>query len=97
MAFIFTMDLLNYCFWSDHDDDDGKGKRSGFRVEYAGKRWSGYWSLVAALRRALDEGTSFDKRLPDLLHVLFNSSAISTCLPDLLRFLILTLKKKHKN
>lgn len=48
--FIFTMDILNFSFWSDFDDQ----KR--FAVSYGGKRWTGYWSLVALLRRALDEG-----------------------------------------
>lgn len=48
--FIFTMDLLNFSFWSDFDDQDR------FSVNYDGKRWTGYWSLVALLRRALDEG-----------------------------------------
>ncbi|KAI9872029.1 MAG: hypothetical protein M1830_002134 [Pleopsidium flavum] len=43
------MDLLNFCFWSERGRDDR------FAVEYAGKRWTGYWSLVAALKRALDE------------------------------------------
>ncbi|KAK6353310.1 hypothetical protein TWF696_005282 [Orbilia brochopaga] len=47
--FIFTMDLLNFSFWSDDP-------RSPFEVEYNGTRESGYWALVAALRRALDEG-----------------------------------------
>lgn len=50
VEFIFTMDLLNFCFWSELDE----GQR--FAVEYQGKRWTGYWSLVAALQRALDEG-----------------------------------------
>lgn len=50
VGFIFTMDLLNFCFWS-------KRKEEGrFAVEYNGRRWTGYWSLVAALRRAVDEG-----------------------------------------
>jgi hypothetical protein len=48
--FIFAMDLLNFSFWSELPDD----KR--FAIEYRGKRWTGYWSLVAALQRALDEG-----------------------------------------
>ncbi|PSR99218.1 hypothetical protein BD289DRAFT_361371 [Coniella lustricola] len=47
--FIFTMDLLNFSFWSRLPDE----KR--FAVEYRGKTWTGYWSLVAALQRALDE------------------------------------------
>ncbi len=50
--FIFTMDLLNFCFWSE------KGPDERFAVEYAGKKWTGYWSLVAAIQRALDEGES---------------------------------------
>ncbi|KAJ5097974.1 hypothetical protein N7532_004975 [Penicillium argentinense] len=49
--FIFTMDLLNFSFWSEEKD---QSKR--FCIEYRGKRWTGYWSLVAALQRALEEG-----------------------------------------
>lgn len=49
--FIFTMDLLNFSFWSELPED----KR--FAIEYRGRKWTGYWSLVAALRRALDEGS----------------------------------------
>ena len=48
--FIFTMDLLNYCFWSD------KTTAERFTIDYHGTRWTGYWSLVAALQRALEEG-----------------------------------------
>ncbi|CAI7675937.1 unnamed protein product [Penicillium pancosmium] len=48
--FIFTMDLLNFSFWSEEKDE---AKR--FCIEYRGKRWTGYWSLVAALQRALEE------------------------------------------
>jgi len=48
--FIFTMDLLNFSFWSERVDEER------FAIEYRGKRWTGYWSLVAALQRALDEG-----------------------------------------
>lgn len=50
VAFIFTMDLLNFSFWSEKCDDDR------FAIEYKGRKWTGYWSLVAALQRALDEG-----------------------------------------
>lgn len=50
LNFIFTVDLLNFSFWSEKSEDER------FAVEYQGKRWTGYWSLVAALRRALDEG-----------------------------------------
>ncbi|KAF2761612.1 hypothetical protein EJ05DRAFT_448078 [Pseudovirgaria hyperparasitica] len=46
--FIFTMDLLNFSFWCDEEP--------GYEVEWQGKRWTGYWSMVAALQRALHEG-----------------------------------------
>ncbi|OAQ73202.1 hypothetical protein VFPPC_00976 [Pochonia chlamydosporia 170] len=49
LAFIFTMDLLNFSFWSELPDDER------FAIEYRGKRWTGYWSLVAAMQRALEE------------------------------------------
>lgn len=49
--FIFMMDLLNFSFWSEKSDPKDR-----FAVQYRGKLWTGYWSLVAALRRALEEG-----------------------------------------
>lgn len=48
--FIFTMNLLNFSFWSELPTDQR------FAVEYKDRTWTGYWSLVAALQRALDEG-----------------------------------------
>lgn len=66
--FVFTMDLLNFSFvpqspslvfrnvdrlcrfWSTLSDSER------FQVDYQGKRWIGYKSLLACLRRALDEG-----------------------------------------
>src|SRR5271155_4914465 len=42
VAFIFTMDLLNFSFWSEKAHDER------FAIEYKGTKWSGYWSLVAA-------------------------------------------------
>jgi hypothetical protein len=50
VAFIFTMDLLNFSFWSPKSEDER------FAVMFRDKRWTGYWSLVASLQRALDEG-----------------------------------------
>lgn len=50
VEFIFTMDLLNFSFWSQRSEADR------FGIEYRGKKWTGYWSLVAALQRALEEG-----------------------------------------
>lgn len=49
--FIFTMDLLNFSFFSDRSKNEER-----FAVEYKGMKWNGYWGLVAALQRALDEG-----------------------------------------
>lgn len=51
--FIFLMDLTNFSFWSGQDDPDQR-----FAVDFQGKRWTGYWSLVAAIARALDEGVA---------------------------------------
>ncbi|KAG8527665.1 uncharacterized protein KY384_007818 [Bacidia gigantensis] len=51
VEFIFLMDLLNFSFWSVKDDPS-----ECFAVAYRGQCWTGYWSLVAALQRALDEG-----------------------------------------
>ncbi|RKF55622.1 Queuosine salvage protein [Erysiphe neolycopersici] len=47
--FIFTMDLLNFSFWSENSTEER------FAVAYKDKKWTGYWSLVAALQRALEE------------------------------------------
>lgn len=51
LNFIFVMDLLNFSFWSE------KSEEGRYSVEYKGRQWTGYWSLVACLQRALDEGT----------------------------------------
>ena len=60
--FIFLMDLLNFSFWSDESDPE-----EAFAVEYRGKQWTGYWSLVAALQRAIEEGNRpFSRRLQRL-------------------------------
>lgn len=50
--FIFLMDLLNFSFWSSNNVVDQR-----FAVEFRQKSWTGYWSLVAALQRAIAEGT----------------------------------------
>ncbi|KAF3071114.1 hypothetical protein GL218_00475 [Daldinia childiae] len=49
VAFIFTMDLLNFSFWSLHPEEER------FAISYRDKTWTGYWSLVASLQRALEE------------------------------------------
>ena len=52
---IFTIDLLNFCFWPEESSGQG------FAVKYRDQRWMGYWSLVAVLQRALDEGASAEQ------------------------------------
>ena len=63
VAFIFTMDLLNFSFWSELPED----KR--FAVSYKDKTWKGYWSLVASLQRALDQGGLSTSPRPECLGV----------------------------
>lgn len=48
--FVFTVNLLNFSFWSTLPP------KQRFAVGYKGQEWTGYWSLVASLQRALDEG-----------------------------------------
>ncbi len=50
-AFILVLDTLNFCFWSQSPDP-----RQRWRVTWRDEDHDGYWALVAALRRALDEG-----------------------------------------
>lgn len=47
--FVLVLDTLNFSFWPD----PGSPR---WRVNYQGESLDGYWALVAALRRALDEG-----------------------------------------
>jgi Potential Queuosine, Q, salvage protein family len=59
---IFTIDLLNFSFWSDADGlDTGDAKSQRFAVQYKGQLYTGYWSLVAAVNKALDQGIPFTK------------------------------------
>lgn len=46
---IFLVDALNFSFWSEQRD-------VWFEVQFGGQRNSGYWSLCAAINRALQEG-----------------------------------------
>lgn len=48
---VFVVDLLNFSFWSDEADNQPK-----YMVRYKGREWTGYWSLCAAVNRAMDEG-----------------------------------------
>ncbi|XP_053159785.1 queuosine salvage protein isoform X2 [Hemicordylus capensis] len=46
---VFLADALNFSFWSEREDQK-------CLVKYKGKTYSGYWTLCAAINRALDEG-----------------------------------------
>src|SRR5947207_9692628 len=46
---IFLVDLLNFSFFSDEKDPEKQ-----FYVTYKGEKFTGYWSLCAAVNRALD-------------------------------------------
>lgn len=81
LNFIFTMDLLNFSFWSE------KSESERFAVEHRGTTWTGYWSLVACLQRALDEGRScfacFLSRRPPRSSYQLPSSLFSHSLLDI--------------
>lgn len=49
VRWIFTLDVLNHCFWPD------PGKPA-WSVLYKGGEFSGYWGLAAALKRAKEHG-----------------------------------------
>lgn len=79
---IFTVDLLNFSFWSDYDDNDtGHPSSQRYTVEYKGEFYTGYWSLVAAINKALDAGIPItspafwasDKFTEDTLKSIFKS------------------------
>ncbi|KAG0270518.1 hypothetical protein DFQ27_005596 [Actinomortierella ambigua] len=54
---IFFVDLLNFSFWSDVDiQDTGVPHPDRYRVTLDGVGYTGYWSMVAAVNRALEEG-----------------------------------------
>ena len=46
VRWIFTLDVLNHCFWPDAGDQT-------WTVDYDGRPYSGYWGLAASLKRAL--------------------------------------------
>ena len=51
VEWIFLVDLLNFSFFSDETDPDKE-----FFVMYKGEKRTGYWSLCAAVNRALEAG-----------------------------------------
>lgn len=53
---IFMVDTLNFSFWSDYDDNDtGDPESQRYTVDYEGQKYTGYWSLCAAINKALDK------------------------------------------
>jgi hypothetical protein len=50
-GWVLALDVLNFCFWTQSSDPEDRWK-----VAYGGEVYDGYWALVAALRRAVDEG-----------------------------------------
>ncbi|KAK9479218.1 hypothetical protein V1514DRAFT_292118 [Lipomyces japonicus] len=53
---IFLVDLLNFSFWSDVDTNDtGRASTQRFTVVLDGQEWTGYWSLCAAVNRAIEQ------------------------------------------
>ncbi len=53
LEWIFLLDTLNFCFWSDSD--------VLHTTEYCGVQWTGYRALCAALVRAVEEGIPVHK------------------------------------
>ncbi|KAG9286768.1 hypothetical protein G9A89_012318 [Geosiphon pyriformis] len=54
---IFLVDLLNFSFWSEFDPQEkGTSCLERFGISFNGKRYTGYWSLCAAINRALKNG-----------------------------------------
>ncbi len=49
VRWIFTLDVLNHCFWPDPGEPL-------WTVRLNGRDWSGYWGLAASLKRALGWG-----------------------------------------
>lgn len=49
VQWIFLIDTLNFSFWNDDDSRP-------YTVAYRGQHYRGYWSLCAAINRALEEG-----------------------------------------
>ena len=49
VRWIFTLDVLNHCFWADPG-------QPVWSVHYRGEVYSGYWGLAAGLKRAMESG-----------------------------------------
>lgn len=54
---VFMVDTLNFSFWSDYDNQDtGLASTQRYTVVYQGQAYTGYWSLCAAINKALSKG-----------------------------------------
>ncbi|NXG92460.1 QSPP protein, partial [Stercorarius parasiticus] len=79
VGWVFLVDTLNFSFWSQREEEK-------YLVKYKGKTYSGYWSLCAAVNRALDDG--YKEFLPHIQSksTLFQFEAVTPCpvitLPD---------------
>jgi hypothetical protein len=49
VRWIFTLDILNHCFWPDPGEPV-------WTVIYDGQAYSGYWGLAAGLKKAYEQG-----------------------------------------
>ncbi|KAF8322636.1 hypothetical protein DL93DRAFT_1037867 [Clavulina sp. PMI_390] len=58
LDWIFLISSLNFSFWSERDESSRFSVtwRESWDQNSAPRRWTGYWSLVAALDRALEAG-----------------------------------------
>ncbi|OLL21693.1 UPF0553 protein [Neolecta irregularis DAH-3] len=65
LNWIFLIDLLNFSFWSDFDSEDTGTHPDRYCILENGTKWTGYWSLCAAINRALLEGNLFTKPSAD--------------------------------
>lgn len=73
---VFVTDTLNFSFWSESDEHR-------CLVGYGGKTYSGYWSLCAAVNRALDEGwCPFSRSDPAALRFQFSGRVPQSGLGD---------------
>lgn len=50
---IFVIDTLNFCFWNEHPSNPP------FTIQYHGKNYTGYYSLCAAINRAIEVISSY--------------------------------------
>jgi hypothetical protein len=72
-AWVFVLDALNFCFWSDEPD-------RRWRVRHAGIVYDGYAALAEALKAAMTEGVPLTD--PDYLATISDEAAAALLQPD---------------